>query len=647
MKTNFKNLSLLILLLCVCVVAEAKIKLPKVLASHMVLQRDKPIKIWGWADKGDKITVEFNGQKASTKSKKNGLWEVELSAMPFGGPYTLKVSGSGDEITLEDILIGDVWICSGQSNMEMPLDGWGTIDNAKQEIKNADYPNIRLLNVDQDRSFSPKEDIKKGEWQVCSPDNIAPFSATAYFFGRKINKELNIPIGLISTNWGGTYIQAWTSWDVISQDAEYKDLDPNEYEQQLKKWEENRVAYLKAIDNEPGLKEEWFKPENTPDGWKAVKMPRPYEQSVVGNVDGVVWYKYEFNIDDDPTNDKAQLSLGPIDDFDKTYVNGQLVGEMGGWNTPRFYDLPKGLLKKGKNTIMIRVYDSGGGGGTLAGVNDFYLSLDGQKVSLVGEWQYKPTVTTDQYEVRDTGPNSFPSQLYNAMIAPLLNLKIKGAIWYQGESNTYEAYHYRTMFPSMIKNWREKWGEEFPFFWAQLANFMSERPEPVSSEWAELREAQHITLDLPKTGEAVLIDVGMANDIHPTNKQDVGLRLALSALSVAYGKDLVFSGPTYKSMTLEDNKVILDFTHIGSGLMAKDKYGYLRGFAIAGADQKFVWAKAEIRGDKVVVYSDQVTEPKAVRYGWADNPADANLYNKEGLPASPFRTDNWKLTTQP
>ena len=434
---------------------------------------------------------------------------------------------------------------------------------------------------------------------------------------------------------------------MISQDPEYKDLDPNEYEKQLKKWEENRVAYLKAIDNEPGLKEEWYKSESITDGWKNVKMPRPYEQSVVGNVDGVVWYKYDFNIDTDPTNDNAQLSLGPMDDFDKTYVNGQLVGEMGGWNTPRFYDLPKGLLKKGKNTIMIRIYDSGGGGGTMASGSDFYLSLGGKKVSLVGEWQYKATVTTDQYEVRDTGPNAFPSQLYNAMIAPLLNLKIKGAIWYQGESNTYEAYHYRTMFPSMIKNWREKWGEEFPFFWAQLANFMSERPEPFSSEWAELREAQHITLDLPKTGEAVLIDVGMANDIHPTNKQDVGFRLALSALSVAYGKDVVFSGPSYKSMTLEENRVILDFTHIGSGLMAKDKYGYLRGFAIAGADKKFAWAKAEIQGDKVVVYSDQVPEPKAVRYGWADNPADANLYNKEGLPASPFRTDNWKLTTQP
>ncbi|UII25334.1 sialate O-acetylesterase [Fulvivirga maritima] len=647
MKTKLKKYSLLLILFIMSTaLADAKVKLPKVLADHMVIQRNQPITIWGWADKGEQITVEFNGEKATTKAKKNGEWQVELPAMKHGGPYTLTVKGEGDPVILNDILIGDVWICSGQSNMEMPIDGWGTVDNAAKEIKNADHPNIRLLTVEQDRSFSPKENIKKGEWKVCTPENIPSFSAAGYFFGRKINKELDVPIGLISTNWGGTYIQAWTSWDAISKDPEYKDLDPVEYEKQLKKWEENRVAYLKAIEDDPGLKERWFAPETNTQGWEKIKMPRQFEQSVIGNVDGIVWYRYDFDINEDPTNQKAVLSLGAIDDYDKTYVNGKLVGDQGGWNTTRFYELPKGLLKKGKNTIIIRMYDTGGGGGTTASPEEFYLSLDGEKLSLVGDWQFKATVTTAMYDVKDSGPNSFPSQLYNAMIAPLLNLHITGAIWYQGEANTYEAYHYRTMFPAMIRNWREKWGHEFPFIWAQLANYMAAKPQPDNSEWAELREAQHMALSLPKTGEAVLIDVGLANDIHPTNKQDVGLRLALSALKVAYNKDIVYSGPTYESMEVKGNEVVLSFSNTGSGLTTKDKYGYVRGFAIAGNDKQFHWAKARIEGDKVIVYSDEVSDPKAVRYAWADNPDDANLYNKEGLPASPFRTDSWKGLTE-
>jgi sialate O-acetylesterase len=481
-KTLKSNLILLtVLFLSLAFVSNAEVKLPAVLTSNMVFQRDHAITVWGWAAKGEKVSVTFNKLVKKAKPDASGAWKVVFPAMQAGGgPLQLKVQGK-NEITLDNILIGDVWVCSGQSNMEMAL---RSVNNADQEIAKADYPNIRLLQFPKNLQKEPVNDVEKASWTACSPQTVARFSAVAYFFGRYINKETNIPIGLIHTSWGGTNAEAWTSMDWLVKLPKYKDF-PAELAERMKKTDSLSLAKMKQ-------------------------------------------------------------------------------------------------------------------------------------------------------------PNEVHSGLFNGMINPLLNLAVKGAIWYQGESNAYEGKLYQTMFPNMIDCWREKWHQpDMPFLYVQLANFTDELPEPGKSNWANLREAQLMTLNHPNTGMAVIIDIGDAKDIHPKNKQDVGYRLALNAMHLVYGKDIVYSGPIYKSMEVAGDKIAISFTQLGSGLMVKDKYGYPKAFAIAGADQTFYWAKAEIKGDKVVVWSDKVSNPLAVRYAWADNPGDANLYNKEGLPASPFRTDSW------
>lgn len=646
---KIKLLSLFLFATMLSVVVEAQVKLPRIFSDNMVVQRDKPLKVWGWASKGSVVTVSFNGQEVKGKTDGKGHWEVLLKPMVYGGPFELMVRDSKGSIALKNILIGDVWFCSGQSNMEMPIQGWNkdSIANAGKEIRSANYPQIRLFTVEKAMSFKPAEDFTNGKWEVCSPSTVGPFSATAYFFGRKLNTELNIPIGLINSTWGGTNIQAWTSWDEMVKQEKYKGLAPSAFESMQKNWSKNLAAFNTAVADDAGVRDKWFAPEYNASSWKQVNMPLPFEQSEIGNADGVVWYRREFTLTEEQAIVQATLSLGAIDDWDETYLNGTLVGKTNIHSEKRWYELPQGVTKPGKNVIVVKVRDTGGYGGFTGTAKELFLLVGRTTIPLAGAWQYKESATTKQFNVPETGPNAFPSQLYNAMVAPAIPFVIKGAIWYQGESNAGEAYAYRSMFPTMIKNWRTKWNDEFPFLWAQLASFMEPVEVPSPSEWAELREAQHMTLSLPKTGEAVLIDIGEAKDIHPKNKQDVGYRLALSALKTVYDKDIVYSGPTYKGMEVKGNCIELTFDNTGSGLIARgDRYGYLRGFSIAGADQKFVWAKAHLDGNKVVVSADGISNPVAVRYAWADNPNDANLFNKEGLPASPFRTDTWKGITE-
>ena len=478
----------------------ADVKLPSVINENMVLQQGMKVPVWGWADPGEKVSVEFAGSFYTVSADANGAWKVNLKSMKAGGPYEMKITGK-NKITLGNILIGEVWICSGQSNMEFKV---SSAINSDKEIAGANYPNIRCFTVKRNVSPDPLKDCS-GSWSVCSPATVGSFTAVGYFFGRELMKDLNVPVGLIHTSWGGTPAEVWLSLDGIKSEGSFNVLL---------------------------------------DRWKTIIEGKP--QAIVD------YYRVE--------GDKSK--------------------------TPK----PE------------------------------------SPVELTPWW---PCI---------------PSWVYNAMLAPVIPYGIKGAIWYQGESNDSRAYQYRRLFPAMINNWREIWGEgKFPFFFVQLANFKDTAPEPVESNWAELREAQTMTLSLPKTGMAVAIDIGEGKDIHPKNKQDVGKRLELNALKVAYSKKVVNSGPMYKSMKIKDGKVYLTFNYAGSGLMTKNGES-LKGFAIAGADKKFVWAKAEISGDKVVVWSDKVTGPVAVRYAWADNP-ECNLYNKEGLPASPFRTDEWQGIT--
>jgi sialate O-acetylesterase len=613
------------------------VSLPKIFSNNMVLQRDVALRIWGWSEPKESVTILFNNFSYKTKADKDGRWFTILPPMAYGGPYEMKVAGKSGDIVLKNILVGDVWVGSGQSNMEWTLKN---TKNADEEIAKGNYPLIRLFTVKKAMSYQPEKDLAGGEWLECNSQNVTDFSAVAYFFGRKLNEELKIPIGLVNSSWGGTNVQTWISWDVMGKKDEYKTADLAKLQASTKDLAVKQKKYEDAMKNEKGLAEKWQEVSSASD-WKPIKLPQMWESTEIGNADGYVWFRKEFNLNAKPQSE-VQLSLGPIDDQDQTFVNGTQVGETKAYNQPRIYNVKPELLKEGKNVITVRVLDTGGGGGIYGKPDQMSLTGGAEKISLAGEWQYKASVLNTEFGIVNTGPNSFPSLLYNAMIAPFVQYPVKGVIWYQGESNTWEAYRYRTLFRDLILDWRGKWGTELPFFWVQLANFMRPDSIPSESQWAELREAQAVTTALPKTGQAVIIDVGEADDIHPRNKQDVGLRLALTALKVAYDKSLVYSGPVYKSMQKKGDKIEITFGEVGSGLWIKDKYGYVKGFTIAGSDHKFMWAKAYVDGDKIIVSSPAVKDPVAVRYAWANNPDDANVYNREGLPAAPFRTDTWK-----
>ncbi|MFH1719927.1 MAG: sialate O-acetylesterase [Planctomycetota bacterium] len=492
--------------------ALAAVKLPAVIGDNMVLQQGKQITIWGWANPGEEVmaSVSWHSMKWAVTADEEGKWSFKMNSPEAGGPYEMTISGK-NVITIKNIMVGEVWVCSGQSNMQFAV---RQANNAEQEIAEADYPNIRLFTVERKVADQPQSDCT-GSWTLCSPETVPGFSAAAYFFGRQLHKELDVPVGLIHTSWGGTPAEAWTRRGVLKEDADFKPI---------------LARYDDAIAKYPQAKEEY---EQKLEEWK---------QAV----------------------EKAKV--------EGTKPPGRPREPFGPGN-----------------------------------------------------------------------PHS-PAGLYNAMIAPLIPYGIQGAIWYQGESNAGRAYQYRKLFPAMITNWRDDWGQgDFPFLFVQLANFMAVKPEPGESSWAELREAQSMTLSLPNTGMATIIDIGDADDIHPKNKQDVGKRLARWALAKTYEKESVCSGPIYKSMKAEGNKIVLSFDHVGGGLVAGSDEP-LKGFAIAGQDRKFIWADARIDGDTVVVSSEKVSGPAAVRYAWADNPI-CNIYNKEGLPASPFRTDDWPGVT--
>jgi sialate O-acetylesterase len=634
-------------------ILKAEVRLPHLIGSNMVLQRNQEIRIWGWADRGEKVTVHFNDTVESKRAGRDGKWLITLPAMEAGGPYNMKVRGR-NIIELENILIGDVWVCSGQSNMEFRMEAfpWATEESAR-----ADYPEIRLFTVPKNTQLSPADEIPGGQWEECNPETVLPFSAVGYFFGRHIHKELGVPVGLLNTNWGGTNIETWTSGESIGQIPEFTervaglaDFD-QEQEIEMRRAEMKEIIDRYAAD-EPGIQDGhavWADPKLDLSGWGTMELPGLWEGAGLVGLDGIVWFRLEIDLPAEVARRGISLALGPIDDSDWTWVNGHKVGEtIQKYNVDRVYEVPAEYLNTGRNVIAVRVEDTGGGGGFHGSSEQMQILSEDFVISLAREWHFR--VSPAELSLNTSaimGPNSNPTLLFNGMIHPLLNFRVRGAIWYQGESNASRAYQYRELFPLMIEDWRKHWEyPDMPFMFVQLANFMEPTNLPGESSWAELREAQSMALSLPHTGMAVAIDIGEADDIHPINKQDVGKRLALAALHVAYGQDIVFSGPVYKDMIIAGEQAILSFEHVGGGLMAKNRYGYLCGFSMAGEARIFHWARAHIQGDKVIVYSQDVKQPVAVRYGWADNPNDVNLYNAEGLPASPFRTDDWPGVTK-
>ena len=638
--------------------SQAKVKLPSVFGDNMVFQQKTKAWVWGKTDAGKTVTVSATWAKAkvSAVANKNGDFKVGINTPSFGGPYSVTID-DGEKTVLKDVLVGDVWVCSGQSNMEMPLAGWGKINNFEQEIKDANYPKIRLLQADHITSnvILPDAKVWKGGWRVCSPENVPEFSSVAYFFAREIFKKTGIPIGLIHTSWGGTIAEAWTSSATLKTIPDFvaavEKIERSASPVAGPSIEEQLVTWSKLIlANDEGLKSGnagWQTEKFDATSWKSIMLPANWETNGLDNVDGVVWFRKTVTIPEAWASKEIKINLGPIDDNDVTFVNGVKVGETVGYGNDRIYTVPADRVKAGPFVIAVRVTDTGGGGGLYGGKNVLALvSANGESISLNGEWKFKLGLDFKNIAPMpgsSEGPNR-ATVLYNAMINPFLQFPIKGAIWYQGESNADRANQYRTLFPAMIKDWRASWKQpDFPFYFVQLANFMKVEAEPVPSAWAELRDAQRETLSLPNTGMAVTIDIGDAVDIHPKNKQDVGKRLALIALAKDYKVNVPYTGPVYKSKTVAGNTVKLSFTGIESGLKIKDGQE-LKGFAVAGEDKKFYWADAKIVGNQVVVSSPKVANPSSVRYAWANNPI-CNLVDGSGLPASPFKTDTWPDTT--
>ncbi len=638
------------------------LKLSSVFGSHMVLQQKMPIPVWGTADPGGTVRVSLAGESRTAKVKKDGTWFVKLPPVAAGGPFTLAVAGK-DTLKLEDILIGEVWLASGQSNMEFPVAGsWAKVKNYKQELAQAHYPQIRLFKVKKTRAYKPLLKVISTGWLPCDSSSVAGFSAVAYFFGRDLYWKLHVPIGLIESSWGGTTVEAWTSaeglrpfpqftqvLEFLQKGGSVDDSVFATYKKAMSQWDSRISTILDSL----GISSHHFEnPATNTSDWKTMKLPTFWEQAGYPNLDGVVWFRKEINLPANWAGKDLTLSLGPINDRDVTWFNGVRVGSRPYVMLFRKYTIPGKLVKPGKNVIVLQDLDIGNKGGIYGRPEDLKLVLDKtDSISLTGPWLFK--IDPISIDVKKLPPQpgmpslaNIPTVLYNAMIAPLIPAAIRGAIWYQGESNAERAYEYRDLFKALITDWRRHWSEgNFPFYFVQLANYMKIRPQPEESAWAELREAQTMALALPNTGMAVTIDIGNPTDIHPRNKQEVGRRLALIARHNVYGDtSLVYSGPLYKSMEIEGNKIRLHFNFVDGGLEAKGG-GPLKGFAIAGADKKFYWAKAVIEGKTVVVSSPAVPSPVAVRYAWADDPI-CNLYNKAGLPASPFRTDTWDGVTK-
>lgn len=647
MKTQIKILFTTIILLSILLSAQAnaQISLPKLISNGMVLQRNAKLKIWGWASVGEKVGINFLNRKYSTVADKDGNWNVTLPKMKSGGPFEMVIKGK-NEIVIKDILIGDVWICGGQSNMQTNMER--VRDLYENEIANAANENIRQFIVPQKYDFNePQKNIIGGNWLSVSQNTIRNFSAVAYFFAKQLYEKYNVPIGLINNAIGGTPAEAWVSEETIKKFPNHYAV-LNEYK--------NEELVNSIISNNEKISREWSSNLNKNDlgyisrqkgtidsfndlsTWGKINIPGFWDEQGVGKINGSVWFRKSFSVPKSMLGKELTIYLGRIVDSDSTFVNGKLVGSVSYQYPPRKYKVPADLLVEEKNEIVVRVVNNYGRGGFIKD-KPYYFTDGKQILDISGEWSYKIGAIVEPHPPTIT-VHYKPTGLYNGMVAPLFNYSIRGVIWYQGESNTGRAKEYQSLIPALISDWRKNWkSKNLPFLFVQLPNFMETTNEPVESEWAELREAQRQTLLVPNTGMAVAIDLGEWNDIHPFNKKDVGERLALAAHKIAYGNNkIVHSGPIYKSMKIKNDKIILTFENVGSGLIAKDGRD-LKYFSIAGEGGKYVWANAKIENNKVIVCSDEVKNPKFVRYAWANNPEGANLYNKEGLPASPFQTE--------
>jgi len=623
----------------------AQVKLPRLVRDSMILQRDSKINIWGWAAPAEKVNIKFNGKNYKAITGANGKWSVQLSPTKAGGPYSMDIIAS-NKITLKQILIGDVWLCSGQSNMVHQMELHSITYG--EDIAKANYPEIRQFWIPTLADLQgPRDDLPTGYWKWANPQDVRQFSVVAYFFAKTIYEKYHVPVGLINSSVGGPGAEAWTSEEGLK-----------EFPTMINTIKKNKdTAYVNSTNRKaaannkrPEPKDKgltgpvrWYDNAYVPPagGWRRINVPGYWEDQGIKDLDGIVWYRKEVDVPASVTGVPAKVFLGRFVDADFLYINGKLVGNTTYQYPQRRYQVPADLLKAGKNIFTVRVINYSGKGGSVPD-KPYSLIAGKDTIDLKGYWQYKVgDVFIPQRGVVERGiaAQDEPTALYNTMIAPLTNYNIKGFLWYQGEGNTAKPEEYERLLPALIADWRNQWKQPTaPFLYVQLPNFGDVNYLPSESRWARLRESQLKTLSVPNTAMTVSIDLGEWNELHPDNKKDIGLRLALAAQKMAYAENLVYSGPIYQSSTIDGSKIVISFSNTGSGLVSIDGEE-LSQFAIAGADKKFVWASARIEGDKLIVWNDAVINPMYVRYAWADNPDGANLYNREGLPASPFRTD--------
>lgn len=645
-----RKYQLTLLALCATAFTQAKVTLPSFFTDNMVIQQNSLLTLPGEAKAGKQVTVKvsWNNKKYTAKAAADGKFKIEVPTPSAGGPYRIVIS-DGEKLTLNNVMAGEVWFCSGQSNMEMPVAGWGKVMNYEQEIADANYPSIRLLQVKKTVSFVPREnvEINMGGWQECSPATVPEFSSVAYFYARKLWKELNVPVGVIDCTWGGTPAESWTSYETLKHVMGFEQKMSRmadagfEIGKLVELYHLEMDEWLEQFDaKDAGLKNgvpQWISALQTGKEWKQMELPAYWESRGL-DFDGTVWFQKEVEIPADWAGKEILLNLAMIDDDDITYFNGKEIGKSSGCNTMRTYKVSAELVKAGKGIITIRAIDYGGSGGIHGEPQQMFMEWGGKKISLAGNWNYHTGVSLVGAPSRPLSPEGegwpaacYPTVLYNGMVHPLTVFPIKGAIWYQGENNVGHDEQYRVLFQSMITDWRKAWKQDFPFYFVQLANYLKPEEVQPNSQWAALRDAQAHALHLSNTGMACAIDLGEAYDIHPKNKQEVGRRLAQASLAQTYGKG-TYEVPVFLGYRISGRTLILSFDQ---EVVAKD--GSPKGFILAGPDGKFVPAQATIQGKEVILQSDQVEIPTAARYAWADNPV-CNLYGKSGLPVPPFRT---------
>lgn len=625
-------------------IQDNRIELSPLISDGMVLQRNSEVRIWGSVRvPGKKLILNFIDKEYQTEVDQQGNWEVILEGLSAGGPYDMQINYGEEQRTIYNILIGDVWVLGGQSNMQIPVKR--TLDLFEEEVKDARCPFIRQFIVSLDYDFhSPRNELTGGNWFSVTPGSVYDFSAVGYFYAKELYEKYQVPIGLILTALGGTPAQAWMSekslmgferfqeeLNLYKNDDYVKDIMKKDA-MQSRQWYSNLHAKDAGLHDEIG---KWYSENYNDSDWKSAEIPFNFKGTELEFIKGSVWFRKEIDIPETMIKGKAKLILGTIIDADDTYINGIHVGNTGYLYPPRRYEIPEGVLKKGKNVITVRVIITGNIGAFVTDM-PYFLKVGPVKLPISGTWKYHIGCVLSPMEPTTFFQNK-PTGVYNAMIYPLKKYNIKGALWYQGETNTGYPYDYKNLQEAVIKDWRATWDMgDFPFLFVQLPNYCPWKLEPEESSWAILRDQQRQAMEINNTGMAVALDVGEYNELHPQNKKVVGERLALWARHMVYGDDIVYSGPIYEYMERKGDTITLHFNHIGSGLISRGRE--LKMFEICGKDNKFVAAKAIIVKDTVCVSSEKVKEPVAVRYAWADNPEEANLYNLEELPASPFIT---------